>query len=131
MGREPVRGEASDLVERAGLFEQVRGAGHDDEFVQAPQFPGGGLAQLQPDLISTANGTGEIRAATAGHDRGDDRSGRAGARPEAPDRQRRGSRVVIDEVHCQAKMLRQQTDIEAEMHGLFIDGFLSFGQKIE
>src|SRR5439155_347527 len=55
MGREPLARKASDLVERAWFFEQMRRAGHDDEFVRTPQLPGGVVVEPQHNLISPAD----------------------------------------------------------------------------
>src|SRR5207248_3545504 len=74
---EPVGGKRCDAIERARLLEEMRGAGHNNDFVWNPQLRGGAMVQRQYLLVAAANDeegrctdaaervTGEIGAAAS------------------------------------------------------------------
>src|SRR5262249_51825664 len=148
---EPVQGQPGDLLQRARLLEQVRGARNDLQPGLATQLLHGGAVELDdcrvelPDdeqgrLADRAQAAaGEVGAAAAGDDRGhragpgrgrDQRRRGAGARAEQPDREAWGGVVTGQPVGQGGDPQPEHADVEPELTGPLVDLLLRRGEQV-
>jgi hypothetical protein len=140
------------LLERAGFFEEMRRPCDDGNLGGADELAVRGPIEPQHFRVRTADDkqsrrlyfaeelAGQIGASTARNHRGDQvrelrcndqRSRRAGARAEQPDRQLADIGLFSHPTHGIREAPAQQRDVETVLTGQDVDAFLVARQQIE